>query len=70
MYDITQKGVNEILSWVDAHHNWPGVGEFWVLDARNKLTSGRPPILQIPAEQSRSGYPANMIVSPDEIFKI
>jgi len=51
-------------------HNWPGVGEFWVLDARNKLTSGRPPILQIPAEQSRSGYPANMIVSPDEIFKI
>jgi len=48
MYDITQKGVNEILAWVDAHHNWPGVGEFWVLDAR----------------------PANMIVSPDEIFKI
>jgi hypothetical protein len=40
------------------------------LDARAMLASGRPPILQIPGDRTHTGYPKNMIVSPDEIFKV
>jgi hypothetical protein len=70
MYDITQRGIDEIVAWVDANHIWPNSGEFWVLDARAMLASGRPPILQIPGDRTHTGYPKNMIVSPDEIFKV